>query len=111
MLTKLNKGKTKFTVTFVRAQDANLERLDQSKDPKVQKKKKAAKKAAKLAAKAASAGASSKKRKRGPNKNKDPVPWAKFAKIKNENADMKSKIKELEEALAASNRLQSVMSV
>ena len=95
-------------MSFVRAIDAAMERLDHSKDPKEQKKKKVAKKAAKAAAK--SAGASSKKRKRV-TKAKDPVPFAKFAKVRDANSQMKAKIKELEKALEASNRLQSVMSV
>ena len=86
-----------------------MERLDHSKDPKVQKKKKAAKKATKTTA-AKSTGASSKKRKRV-TKAKDPVPFAKFAKVRDANSQMKAKIKELEKALEASNRLQSVMSV
>ena len=82
--------------------------MPECKDPKEQKKKKVAKKAAKVAAK--SAGASSKKRKRV-TKAKDPVPFAKFAKVRDANSQMKAKIKELEKALEASNRLQSVMSV
>ena len=116
MLARLNKGKGSFTVTFVRAVDAGMERLDQSKDPAIQKKKKEAKKAARAKARAEKAktsasGAGSKKRKRGPNKTKDPVAWTKYAKLKDENVSLSKKVKELEEALAATNRLQSVMSV
>ena len=104
---KLLAGRKKFVVYMVRAVDASMERLDESKNPEIQEeKKKKMKKAEKESSKAQSKA--SRKRKRG---EEGTVSLSEFRKLRDENAKLNKKLRLMKKALEASQRLQSVMSV